>query len=329
MVGVPAQTVEALLAGMAAIGLDVLAIRRAAGLPEEPSTLDEVWPAEPMGVVWEHAMRRFPRVTLGAEVGLAVPFGAFGVLDYLVASSANLGGGLNALVMHFGSIAGANPALTLVQDATDVRLEVRAAPQNPRRFLGEELSLAIVLRNLRHIAAEPVPLREIQIARPDPDAALALSSLFDAPVRPGLPVSALCLAPSVMSVRTRTADAQLQRTMRMLASDLRLGSDAPFEQAIRARLRELLPRGDTAATTMARMLGTSERTLHRRLNERNTTWRNVLDAFRSDESKRLLRERRASLAEVALAVGFSDQTAWTRAFRRWTGKSPAQWLRGD
>ncbi len=52
----------------------------------------------------------------------------------------------------------------------------------------------------------------------------------------------------------------------------------------------------------------------------------MLDGFRFDESRRLLAAGK-SLEDTALAVGFSDQTAWTRAFRRWSGRAPAQWLR--
>lgn len=89
----------------------------------------------------------------------------------------------------------------------------------------------------------------------------------------------------------------------------------------------MLPRGDGSADAMARSLGVSERTLHRRLKDRGATWRATVDAFRDEESKRLLREGRLSLAAIALGVGFSEQSAWTRAFRRWTGRSPAQWAR--
>jgi AraC-like DNA-binding protein len=69
----------------------------------------------------------------------------------------------------------------------------------------------------------------------------------------------------------------------------------------------------------------SERTLHRRLRELGRTFQEVLDAFRESEAERLLVSGRPSLAEVALRLGFSDQSAWNRAFRRWKGTSPTEW----
>jgi AraC-like DNA-binding protein len=70
----------------------------------------------------------------------------------------------------------------------------------------------------------------------------------------------------------------------------------------------------------------SERTLHRRLREAGSTFRDVLDRFREAESERLLGAGRLALAEVALRVGFSDQSAWNRAFMRWKGMAPTEWV---
>lgn len=65
--------------------------------------------------------------------------------------------------------------------------------------------------------------------------------------------------------------------------------------------------------------------MHRRLAAAERTFQGVLDAFREHESVRLLRERRAH-AEIALTLGYADQSAWSRAFKRWTGKSPSQFV---
>ncbi|HQR66918.1 MAG TPA: helix-turn-helix transcriptional regulator, partial [Thermoanaerobaculia bacterium] len=124
----------------------------------------------------------------------------------------------------------------------------------------------------------------------------------------------------------RGADPQLQRTLRELAGRLQLGSPAnDLEIAVRARLRTLLPDGAPGAARVARLIGFSERTLQRRLRASGTTFLRILDGFRESESERLLAAG-VPLAETALRLGFSDQSAWTRAFRRWKGMAPRQWL---
>ncbi len=123
------------------------------------------------------------------------------------------------------------------------------------------------------------------------------------------------------AARLRSADPRLHDTLRALADTLDRGAaGTDFE---RAPLRTALPEGRGDAGSMARALGLSERTLQRRLEETGQTFSGVVDAFRHEEALRLLGDRRLALAEIALRLGFSEQSAFTRAFKRWTGSSPA------
>ena len=82
--------------------------------------------------------------------------------------------------------------------------------------------------------------------------------------------------------------------------------------------------GASAATT-ARSLGLSRRTLARRLAEEGTTYRAVRDRLRLLEARRYLGAR--SVADVAETLGYADDRAFRRAFQRWTGVTPAMWIR--
>ena len=66
----------------------------------------------------------------------------------------------------------------------------------------------------------------------------------------------------------------------------------------------------------------SGRTLQRRLAEQDTSFQELVDDARRDLAKRLLRETEFSLIEVAFMTGFSEQSALTRAFKRWVGSTP-------
>ena len=79
---------------------------------------------------------------------------------------------------------------------------------------------------------------------------------------------------------------------------------------------------------VARALHMSVRTLQRRLVASGVTFREVADAVRMQLAEEYLSDRAVSTAEVAFLLGFSDQTAFNRAFRRWTGQSPGRWRRG-
>jgi AraC-like DNA-binding protein len=91
--------------------------------------------------------------------------------------------------------------------------------------------------------------------------------------------------------------------------------------------RAILLGASTAKDDMARALGIGARTLRRQLADEGTTLRAVFDGVRLEAAVERLRDPHVSIAELAIELGFSDQTALTRAFRRWTGRSAAAFLR--
>ena len=74
-----------------------------------------------------------------------------------------------------------------------------------------------------------------------------------------------------------------------------------------------------------RVFHMSARTLQRRLEEEQTRFTEVLDRARLDLARRLLADPALPLADVAFRLGFADLAAFSRAFKRWTGKPPGQW----
>ena len=75
---------------------------------------------------------------------------------------------------------------------------------------------------------------------------------------------------------------------------------------------------------VARRLGVSARSLHRRLADEGLTFRTLTEDTRREIAEGLLREEQYSIAEIAYLTGFSEQSAFNRAFKRWTGETPAR-----
>jgi AraC-like DNA-binding protein len=315
-----------LLAGFAAAGLDADRVRRNAGLAEaELAAPDGVLRGEAFGRLWQEAHRQAPREELPTEVGLAIPFGAFGALDYLAGSSPTVEAAFHSLRSHFRQVAHISLEIEPGDAGADVRLV------NPETFPGmeisDEMTLAIFVGRFRGDAGAPFRPSSVRLSRPTPPAPTRHAALLGAPVTFGCSVSGMEIPSSAWKAPMRRADPALQETLRQLAARLELGSSGDdLEMALRARLRTLLPEGKADVRSIARTLGLSERTLGRRLQQSGKTYRGVLDAFREAEAERLLASGRAGLSDVAFRLGFSDQTAWNRAFKRWKGMSPTEWM---
>lgn len=321
---IPVPTVRALLAGFEALGLDGAALRRASGI--DAATLADpaaTLPGTLFPVLWQEAFRQARREELPTEVGLAIPFGAFGALDYLAGSSPTVEAAFHSLRGHFRQVANLSLEIGVDARAADVRI-VNTRPF-PGQEISDEMTVAILVARFRGDAASFRPAA-VRLTRARPANPTRHGSLLGAPVTFGCATAGLEVPVASWKAPMRRADPALQETLRLLAGRLDLGSsDDDLETAIRARLRTLLPEGGADASSVARMLGLSERTMNRRLRERGKTWRAVLDAFREAEAERMLAAGRVGLADVAFRLGFSDQTAWNRAFRRWKGMSPTEW----
>jgi AraC-like DNA-binding protein len=101
----------------------------------------------------------------------------------------------------------------------------------------------------------------------------------------------------------------------------------PESTSFGARVRQLVAKelstSPPDATAVARKLRMSRRTLQRLLRVEGTTFTELVDALRCDLATRYLREPAVAIAEVAFLLGFSEASAFHRAFRRWQGTTPA------
>jgi AraC-like DNA-binding protein len=98
---------------------------------------------------------------------------------------------------------------------------------------------------------------------------------------------------------------------------------------LRRVLRQLLvsgaAQGKVSLEQVSNLFAIHRRTLNRRLRTQGTSFKTLVDETRYDIARQLLRDTRLSVLEVAVTLGYSDAAALTRAFRRWSGTSPAVW----
>ena len=94
--------------------------------------------------------------------------------------------------------------------------------------------------------------------------------------------------------------------------------------AVRQQVYLLLVEGEPGIERVAERLGMAERTLQGRLRKQDVSFQEVLDGLRRSLAAIYMQDRRLSLTEIGLLLGFSEQSSFTRAYRRWHGQSPAR-----
>jgi AraC-like DNA-binding protein len=94
---------------------------------------------------------------------------------------------------------------------------------------------------------------------------------------------------------------------------------------VKGVLRRALGSGEISIEAVAQEIGVHKRTLQRRLQETGTTFADLLDEVRADVARHYVATGQLPLTRVALLLGFSDQSAFNHAFRRWFQRSPTEW----
>lgn len=194
----------------------------------------------------------------------------------------------------------------------------------PGAALANECALAAVVSVLRTISGSVVRPTRVEFRHGALDDDRPHREFFGCPVWFGADHNQLLLDASVYAEPTLLADDGLSSYLLARLDDLTVDKAArSIVDDVRAAVADSLPDGQPSKTRTARRLGMSERTLHRHLADHGETFQAIATRARRDAAESLLTTRRHSIAEVAFLTGFADQTAFSRAFKRWTGTTPA------
>ena len=158
----------------------------------------------------------------------------------------------------------------------------------------------------------------------DPGSTEAHEAHFGCPVRFGTDRDALLVSRETMQAPNRVGDPGIVRFFDTHLEDevSKLGDDAALERRVRMQVSQSLSQGIPTVSDIANHFGMSGRTLQRRLSDRGYSFQKLVDEARRELAERLLAETTYPLAEVAFLTGFSEQSAFNRAFKRWAGQTP-------
>jgi AraC-like DNA-binding protein len=170
-----------------------------------------------------------------------------------------------------------------------------------------------------------VPL-EIRFNHAAPDDLSAHEAFFKAPLRFGARDNAIVIDAKLLDTPLLKTDPELAKFFQR-HGDAWLANrskDESVTQRLEAVLVQTMRLGAPTIEDAARRLGMSTRTLRRRLTEEGSRFQDVLERSRCDLAKRYLAEPKLAVGEVAFLLGFSEPSAFHRAFKRWTGKTPLE-----
>ncbi len=259
-----------------------------------------------------------------------MPIGCWSMMCHAVIGSDTLGQALARYCRFYQLFEfGVHPCMEEDRDSVRIRLEQVDRELNPDHYLVE-----MVLFNIHRFASwlvqENLPIQQVELDYPPAAQPNDYRHMFLAnPVIFEQPVSQLLLSPTLLEKRVTQNEASLRHFLRhpvliMLTSDYASNSWT-------ARVRDIVRRnlGDLPELAgIAERLEVHPQTLRRRLSAEGTTFKEIKNQVRRDTALHFLGKQGLSIEEIAHRAGFSESSAFIRAFKGWTGVTPYTYRKG-
>jgi len=320
------RAIRPLVSGFCALGHEPESILTSVGITR--ATLDDP-DGRVLMSVGVRFLNRAAEIAGDQNIGLHLAehadLGSFDVHFYAMLSSPTLGAALERLCRY----------QRLIHETAQVTLDVEGEHATLRHCLpggiavprqSAEFIVAAWVRAGRVVTGNDWAPVQVAFAHSKPEDVREHSRFFRAPVYFAAGQNAVILPSSILELPCIRMDPSLLALLDRYAVDRLALAPRSTSLADRARavLAEELRGGEPSAERLASRLKMSVRTLSRTLAAEQTSYRMLLEQLRQEIAVRLLHDNRVSIGEVAFLVGFSELSAFHRAFKRWTGQTPAE-----
>ncbi len=257
----------------------------------------------------------------------ALPDGVYRILEFLASTSPTIVVGMQRIARYL-------PLVTSMVDievlSTGGRHCLRTTMLAPPEMMSQvrpmaTFCMAIIQRNAKRQYGNAWRLSAVRVALPRPVAAAQYDAFFGVPVQFDAEFSELELVDAVWAAPVPLSDPTLFAILDGHAESQLNDAESGIVQQTRRALDTATRGGDPRLAGIASQLGMSGRALQRALKEEDTAFSDLQDTARFDAARQYLADTQVSLFEISYLLGFSDQSGFNRAFKRWAGQTPRNW----
>jgi len=331
-----AAWLEGVLSMFEAEGLDRPTLLRDAGFdPDSLHRQNARIPVDEITVLWQLAIARADRPTLGLSRDLAATHSKLGTVGHAMACCADLGTAFGLVTRYMPVISDAT-AFSVAHEARGAWVAIEHIGGRlpiPRQRV-EYALLTILMQSCWLTRRELQPLA-MEFAFPAPADDRPHREAFGCPVHFDAPANRMLISNADLALPLPTHHPVLAEMQKeLLEGQLDQLGQTTTSTLVCAEIARRLPHGEPRRQEVASGLGLAERTLQRRLQEESVSFQALLDRTRRELARQYLAQGHHTLSDVADLLGFVDSSNFFRACKRWFGLPPTQyrsqlWQEGD
>ncbi|SFA82968.1 AraC-type DNA-binding protein [Rhizobium sp. NFR07] len=258
-----------------------------------------------------------------------MPRGSFTLLCHCVLHAPTLDRALRRALRFLNLVLGDPTGRLVIRDGiAEVQLSEEGEPRSAFAYR----SYWIILHGLIcWLVGRRIPIRLVDFRCSEPTRSEDHRLFFGAPIRFSQPVSRLGFDSALLALPISRSEQALRQFLRGAPANilLRYRYDAGTAAAVRRRLAQRGPADWTSFSALAGDMRISPSTLRHRLHDEGQSYAAIKDEIRRDLARGMLKDTRETVGEIATQLGYSEPSAFYRAFRKWMGVSPEAYRRGE
>jgi AraC-like DNA-binding protein len=267
---------------------------------------------------------------LGLSVGSNAPDSLFQIVSHLVVSVPSVGHAIEVLARYAPLIVD-DLRVSIAREGEHAVLRYDfhcGAQETVLRFAAECFAATCLRLGYAHFAPDDQPVC-LRFAYPEPSYVDRYHKVFGCPLAFDQAENAIVCNASILDRRQPFSDTTMEAELRKTADAMLGQMIAPsYAQRLRAMLRQERDLCNLETERIAQRLGVSLRTLRRKLSREGASLADLIEEVRNDIAQSELRRPGATVREVAERLGYSEPSAFHRAFKRWTGETPKAFREG-
>ncbi len=307
-------------------GLEVETLCKVAGIAAgELQDVNARVPIAQMVGLWQAAAGATGNPDLALHVGEAVHPTSAGIIAYVMMNAPTLYESLRKLCRYQDIVCeGIRTSLEVRQNEAHVVLQVVSPALTEPRF-AIDCEMVIYANAFAALVGQPVPFKQAVFAYPQPASVSEHQRIFgDAALKFEEKTSGFVFDAQWLHKPVVSANPELNLLFEQYANEYlqRLREPKSMAERVQRELAQLLKGQEPSITTVSRNLALSVRSLQAKLRDENTNYQLILDDVRKELALRHLKSGQHTVADVAYLLGFSEPSAFSRSFKKWTGLPP-------
>lgn len=275
--------------------------------------------------LWDEAERLTQDPAIGLHVGQKSYADLMGLVGNILVHSDDLEKAIEQYVRLF-SLVNNGIELTFDQQGRFSILEFHYRKPEFYCRADMERTLALAILRTHQYVNDEVVLEKVSLAHAEPDYSPEYQKVFCCPVEFDQKVCSITFSSRFLQFSPKQKNPYIQSALQGYAEAIHTRL---FKRRIGDKVKDIvleeLPKGKVDIDMVAKRLHMSRQTLYRKLKKETLIFQELVENIRRDKSLELIQDESLSLSEIAFLLGFSELSAFSRAFKRWTGTRPKQY----